>query len=654
MTSSGGGTSGSGVDRRRLGGVAVLLLALCLCPAWTAAQEEPVPLSRADVARLVTGDTYTEREKVSIVRRSCLRFRLTEADLSEFDRLGAPDSVLDALRSCRAPAPLEVILSVRDTSVSVEDTLTVVAFARRDGSPVPDLDLRLSADGARGLGEDAAIEAVTDDEGRARFRVPSETRPDSTVFRVVAPGAELRSRPELRLVTRRGRALERRSELARSLPATEDEVEDEVVAGRSGADRADTTVVGAEAEENGPALPEPDAGAEESGRREDAPPGRPTSGDLSSVIDTVATTGEPLPPPEDRREARRRLAASLRDVPGNLDALVDLGRFLRRADDLEASARALHAVVEHDRSAATAWLELGRTWARAGRTADARHALLRARDVADAGVDTSGLADDLAGVHGAVPGARVRALAGATLEGGGGGGLRWADVRVRAMPRVELTGRYERSLGRVTPVLTRGPAALEAFSLAGSVEWGEGGRYASSLEMARRRTPDPVEPALDQNVYRAEQTVRVASPRGSMRFTAGGLLGRWYDRDDWMIYGRADVPVTARVDLTSALHAGETVGSHFPAGRRIPAEEVRAHLGADVRAGSGVRVVPRLGLGDVDSDREELSGSLWELLVEVSVPAGERTGLEIFVHHQSPPGMDAFTVLAAGLQVAVR
>lgn len=634
MTISGRGRSAPVTGARRgLGWIAAGLL-LCVCPAWGAAQDAPVPLSRDDVVRLVTGDTYSERETVSIVRRSCLRFRLTEDDLAEFDRLGAPPSVLDALRSCRAPASLEVILSVQDTSVSEADTLTVLAFARRDGRPVPDLDLRLSPSGA-GQADAAPIEAATDEQGRALFRVPSAAAaPDSTVFRVIAPGAELRTRPELRLVTRRRSPLERRTELVRSLPAPEDVTADRRPdpgdAARTSAERA--------------------AGAEESGERVDE--GR-SDGPPPSAVDTAASTWEPLPPPTGPREARRRLAAALRDVPGNAAALVELGRFLRGAGDLDGSARALHAVVEHDRSAAGAWLELGRTWARAGRTTDARHALLRAREIADADVDTSGLGDVLAEVHGAAPGARVRALAGATIDGGAGG-LRWADVRVRAKPTVELTGRYERSLGRVTPVLTRGPAALEAFSLAGSVEWGEDGRFASTFELARRGTPDPVEPALDQNVYRAEQSVRVPSPRGSMRFAAGGLLGRWFDRDDWMIFGRADVPLTATVDLTSSLHAGESVGTHFPAGRRIPAEEIRAHVGADVHPGPGLRVAPRIGFGEVDSDSEELSGGLWELLVEAHVPTGERTGLEVFVHHQAPPGMDAFTVLAAGLQVTVR
>lgn len=88
---------------RRAALLAAALLPLA-APAVGAAQE-PAPLVKSEVVRLLVSDTYGPEERLAIVRRSCLTFTPSEEDMEDFRRLGAGPELLDAIRACTRSAP---------------------------------------------------------------------------------------------------------------------------------------------------------------------------------------------------------------------------------------------------------------------------------------------------------------------------------------------------------------------------------------------------------------------------------------------------------------------------------------------------------------------------------------------------------------------
>lgn len=116
----------SGTTHRALRLALLLPLAGALgLPAAGGQAQEAAPLVKSEVVRLLVGDTYSAEERRAIVRRSCLTFTPSEADLEDFRRLGASKEMLRIIRECAAeggdagseagaqipPAPGEVAVS---------------------------------------------------------------------------------------------------------------------------------------------------------------------------------------------------------------------------------------------------------------------------------------------------------------------------------------------------------------------------------------------------------------------------------------------------------------------------------------------------------------------------------------------------------------
>lgn len=81
-------------------------------PAVTSAQEAE-PLVKSEVIRLLVSDTYGAEERQRIVRRSCLTFTPTEADMEDFRRLGASEAMLEILRECASSGPVSPSTAVQ-------------------------------------------------------------------------------------------------------------------------------------------------------------------------------------------------------------------------------------------------------------------------------------------------------------------------------------------------------------------------------------------------------------------------------------------------------------------------------------------------------------------------------------------------------------
>ena len=156
---------------------AVVLSVLFLYPPTLLAQEAE-PLQKSDIIRLLTGTTYSRAEVAGIIRQSCLSFAPTERDRTDFQALGADDSVMAAIEGCVSPpvvAPaLQFSMNRRIFDAAAGDTLQIPVTVNRGSVGEGGLRLQLVGSGALVGGSDAR--AVTDASGQASFFFPVGSR----------------------------------------------------------------------------------------------------------------------------------------------------------------------------------------------------------------------------------------------------------------------------------------------------------------------------------------------------------------------------------------------------------------------------------------------------------------------------------------------
>jgi len=156
---------------------AAAIAVLFLYPTTLLAQEAE-PLQKSDIIRLLTGTTYSRAEVAGIIRQSCLSFAPTERDRTDFQALGADDSVMAAIDGCvRSPVAvpaLQFSMSRQIFDVSAGDTVRVPLTVNRGSVGEGGLRLRLAGSGALRGGSD--VTAITDANGRTTFVVPAGTR----------------------------------------------------------------------------------------------------------------------------------------------------------------------------------------------------------------------------------------------------------------------------------------------------------------------------------------------------------------------------------------------------------------------------------------------------------------------------------------------
>jgi hypothetical protein len=158
---------------------------------------------------------------------------------------------------------------------------------------------------------------------------------------------------------------------------------------------------------------------------------------------------------------------------------------------------------------------------------------------------------------------------------------------------------------------------------------------------------------LQQNLIQLEQRALLSSNADGPELRAGGYLGRWFDGDDWLIYGQLGFGVSHEVRIVPGISTGKTYGSNLTETGRRQDQDTRIYFSVDWQKASGLRITPTLGVGSVSSDIDALDGTLFDLLLDAAIPLGSRTSALIFVHHQAPPGSEAFTTLAAGLSLGI-
>jgi tetratricopeptide (TPR) repeat protein len=293
------------------------------------------------------------------------------------------------------------------------------------------------------------------------------------------------------------------------------------------------------------------------------------------------------------------------------------------------------------------WLGLGRARSAAGYEELADQAFRR---VLELDPDNAEARQMLAGLTPGTPLLKGSVWGGNTFDNNRSFGLRAAELIVYPLPSLSIWGRYDNTLALYQWALVRGRDDVEGFYGGLGLEWGARHALSTRFEVGRREPPGDT--GLYQNFYQFEQGLRIGSGLGALRVAAGGYLGRWFDRDDWQIYAKAEIPAGALLTFVPAIYVGETVGSAFGEVGRVPADELRGYLTLDFRPLRAVRLQPSFGLGSVSSEDARLDGTLLDALFQATVGSGVVRG-EAFLRYQDPPGVESFTVVAIGLTLGV-
>ena len=668
-------------------------------PALVSGQEpdapRPAPLSRSDLTRLLSGETYTRPEVVAIVQRSCLSFVPSARDRDDLRRLGADATIFAAIDACTSPpaaaappapparTPLLISLSTQRLAARVGGAATLTVALR--GAQGPRGGVQLALRGTENIpgGPASTLRETTDTRGEARFRVPAGTAATRHSFQVTAVGEPLTGPVGVVFDVVAGSPVRVEIEPDRLVLSNDSSAPIEVsaVAFDRFGNRVPSAVLTLRARATSPDVADTPPPVQETTRTADANGAVlftvPATAALVRYALEVQSDGITLasltvtPPPVTLRAAEppsetqaaaagdpeEAAAPDPEDEPRpqfeEADPDDTASEVLRRkrlaaealaSGDTEGAVRLYQGVVSLEPDDAEAWFELGRAWAAAGETSEARAAFRRSVDLDP---DLSAQVDaELAPLSRLPPWLQLDIWGGTAIETAETTGSVMVEASIWPFPFLRIWGRYDNALGLQNPLFVRRTQDLESYFGGVAVAWGQDSRLITSFEAGRRnQTAD-----LFEYVYHGEQAVRFAQDRGEIAF--GGYLGRWFDRDDWVGYARADLRASEQFTVRPAVYFGETVTVLDDS--RIAESEVRGYLGFAYRPVGSLEIEPVFGYGSVESQSDDLSGSLIEGQFRLSADLGASSRFQIFIRHQRPPGgSESFTTLAAGLVLGI-
>jgi hypothetical protein len=300
-----------------------------------------------------------------------------------------------------------------------------------------------------------------------------------------------------------------------------------------------------------------------------------------------------------------------------------------------------------------AWVALGSAYAADGQRDMAHGAFERALEIDPTDQRARSGLSNLGPVE---PVLEFAAWGGNTFDNGRDVGARMFQVAGRPLPVLRLWFRFDNALNLdlplFAPLFVRGPDDIEGYYGGLAYDWGANQRFKTSLQIGRRNHPP--EPGTTETVWQLEQGVKFPSAAGNnILLNFGGLLGHYFDRDDWMAYARVGVPVGRSWLIEPGLYIGDTGGSNIVDTGRQPEKEVRGILWLRYRPASGWVVDPAIAYGSVNSDLPGFSGSLFEGQLRLGAPIGKVSLIELFVRYQNPPGSDPFTTVALGFNLGI-
>ena len=669
------------VTRIALAGTASLVL-LATGPGELGAQD--TGLSKSELVRVVVSPDAVER-KVEIVRTRCLSFEPTEGDWRDLRNLGAAEELIEAAQQCERDAQaVTVALNASRGTVRAGDTTMVTVDLSRSGSALSGQSVVLSGSGGAGAGTN--LSRTTNANGRAFFSIPAGERPGVTRYRVSVADADLQG-PTRITVTTVADVPARATIEPSFLELAAGEIAPEIlvtVQDRFGnpVDGVELALVGG-TDESAPILATEATDAD--GTAGLLVVGEPPSDETTWEIRDGGTVLVSLPVQIEQPGAGVAAGAAVAAgaealddaaVRAGLDSLdagnaaaaelsfrQALGISPRRVDAQKGLAEAMLAqgsaaeavtwfefATRQSPDDAEAWDGLGRAYSADGRRDDAATAFARAHEIDPSREELTTEIEDL----GRPPGYVTGVLWGGSTSGNSeSGSIRRAAFDVSISPAVSLWGGWDRSLAPRSPELVRGPDEWDTWYAGGSLSYGSGHRLSTALELGQRTQkfgPIDESSSLAQNVYRLTQIVRFSEDRRATELKIGGYLGRWFDRDDWIVFTRLKSPIGRQLSLVASGSYGETIGTNWVETGRHADKDGRVYAGIAWENAKGLLVQPVVGVGSVSSERsDDYSGTLLDLLLEAAVPISRGVGIHGYVRHQRPPGSEAYTTFALGL-----
>lgn len=393
--------------------------------------------------------------------------------------------------------------------------------------------------------------------------------------------------------------------------------------------------------------------------------GEQLEGQTTVVLQVRPTTPPPGPAPvaavePERREEPPPVSVRQRDPspsvvqPASAVTVDDgpwvtmaMGQGALRKGDVETAIALYREATVRAPNEGAAWLGLGRALAAQNQPRKARDALRRAATLDSAYQEEAEA--ELARLPALLPTVEFSLWGGASFANAGTAELLAVQIGVRPVVPLLMWLRYDGGLGIDLPALMRGSGDPRALAAGGELTWGPEDRLATRFEVGRQEGEDD----LLQYMYRAEQRIALAEERDGPTVEVGAFLGRWFDRDDWLVHGRLHVPATSQVALRPGIAVGETVGTVSSERVRRPAGEVRAELGLETKLRQDISFSPVLSYGLVEDREDAETGSLLEVRVLFQAELGDDLHLQGFLRHQRPPFSDAFTSIAAGIRMGV-
>jgi tetratricopeptide (TPR) repeat protein len=647
-------------------------------------------LSKSQLVTLVvSGDAPAA--KVETVRTRCLSFEPTEGDWRDLRNLGATEDLIEAAQQCARDAQaVRVALNASRITVPAGDTTMITVDLSRGGSALSGQTVVLMGSGGSGDGTRAT--RTTNASGRAFFSVAAGQRPGATRYSVSASDLALQGPTRITVTTVAGdpaSASVEPSTLAleagQEPPALRVSVQDRFgnpVSGAevdlfAGAEDGAAVLARAQTDSDGASNLQP-AGELAEGTDEwqvragetilatvpvriQAPdPAAAAAGAVATGAGAVTATeavddaavlrgfenleaGDAVAAEQDFREA-------LGISPRRADAQRGLAESMLAQGKADEAVTWFEFVTRQTPGDADAWDGLGRAYSAAGRRDDAAEAFARAHEIDPTREE---LETEIAEL-GRPPGHFSGVLWGGSTSGNSdSGGLRRAAFDVAVSPAVSLWGGWDRSLAPRSPELVRGPDEWDGWYGGGSLAYGSGHRFETAIDFGQRTQKfEPIDDSasLTQNVYRLTQTVRFSEDPRATQLKVGGYLGRWFDRDDWIVFTRLKTPIARELSLVASGSYGETIGTNWVETGRHADTDARLYAGVAWENSKGLLVQPLVGAGSVSSDRsDDLSGTLVDLLLEAAIPITRGAALTGFVRHQRPPGSEAYTTFAVGL-----
>lgn len=669
------------VTRIALAGTLTLAL-LATGPGELGAQD--TGLSKSELVRVVVSPDAPAL-KLEAVRARCLSFEPTDGDWRDLRNLGASEELIAAAQQCARDAQaVTVALNASRGTVRAGDTTMVTVDLSRGGSPIGGQPVVLSGSG--GAGAETRLTRTTNASGRAFFSIPAGERPGVARYTVAVADLDLQGPTRITVTTvadvpARATIDPSFLDLAAGEPAPEILVS---VQDRFGnpVDGAELALVGG-TDASAPVLAT--AATDADGEAGLQVVGEPASGgttweirDGGTVLASIPVQIAPGLPVEVAAGAGLAAGAEALDdaaVQAGLDSLEAgnaaaaevsfreaLGISPRRVDAQKGLAEAMLAqgnaaeaatwfefATRQSPNDADAWDGLGRAYFADGRRDDAATAFARAHEIDPSREELATEIEDL----GRPPGYVTGVLWGGSTSGNESSGIRRAAFDVSISPAVSLWGGWDRSLAPRSPELVRGPDEWDAWYAGGSLSYGSGHRLSTALELGQRTQkfgPIDESASLGQNVYRLTQSVRFSEDRRATELKIGGYLGRWFDRDDWIVFTRLKSPIGRQLSLVASGSYGETIGTNWVETGRHADKDGRVYAGVAWENAKGLLVQPLVGVGSVSSERsDDYSGTLLDLLLEAAVPISRGVGIRGFVRHQRPPGSEAYTTFALGL-----